>query len=175
MFKIIVGIIVVLVAAVLLYATTKPDAFRVQRTALIKAPPEKIFPLINDFKQWGAWSPCEKKDPTMQRTFGATTSGPGAKYAWNGNKNVGQGSMEIQESAPPSKIVLKLDFVKPMEGHNVVEFTLQPVNDGTRVTWDMQGPTPYLAKIIHVFFDMDRMVGGDFETGLANLKASAEK
>jgi uncharacterized protein YndB with AHSA1/START domain len=171
-----IGIIVaVLVAGVLIFAATKPDTFRVQRAASIKAPPEKVFALINDFKRWDAWSPWEKKDPAMKRTFGATTSGKGATYAWEGNREVGQGRMEIAESVPPSKVTLKLDFLKPFEAHNIVEFTLEPKGDSTNVTWAMQGDTPYFAKIIHVFIDMDSMVGKDFETGLANLKAAAEK
>ena len=170
------GIIVaVLIAGVLIFAATKPDIFRVQRSASIKAPPEKVFALINDFKAWGAWSPWEKKDPAMKRTFGAITSGKGAQYAWEGNKEVGQGSMEITEAVPSSKIALKLDFLKPFETHNTVDFTLEPKGDMTNVTWAMQGPTPYFAKIIHVFMDMDSMVGKDFESGLANLKTAAEK
>src|SRR5476651_294320 len=168
MIKIIAIVIVALIAAVLIFAATKPDIFRVQRAARIKAPPEKIFAFINDFHRWGDWSPWEKKDPAMKRTYGATTSGKGAKYAWEGNKDVGQGSMEIAESVPSSAVTLKLDFVKPFEGHNIVEFTLAPIGDATNVTWAMQGDTPYFAKIIHVFINMDRMVGKDFETGLAN-------
>jgi hypothetical protein len=103
------------------------------------------------------------------------TSGKGAQYAWEGNKEVGQGRMEIAESVPPSKVAIKLDFVRPFEAHNTVEFTLDPKGDATNVTWAMQGDTPYLAKIIHVFIDMDKMVGKDFEAGLANLKTLAEK
>ena len=167
--------IVILVCGVLIFAATKPDTFRVQRAASIKAPPDKIFPLINDFKRWDAWSPWEKKDPAMKRTWGSATSGKGAKYAWEGNGDVGQGSMEITESVPPSKVALKLDFVKPFEAHNIVQFTLEPKGDSTNVTWAMQGDTPYFAKIIHVFINMDSMVGKDFETGLANLQAAAEK
>jgi uncharacterized protein YndB with AHSA1/START domain len=175
MIQIIVIIAVVLIAGVLIMAATKPDTFRVQRAASIKAPPEKVFTLINDFKAWSSWSPWEKKDPAMKRTYAATTGGKGATYAWEGNKDVGQGSMEIAESVLPSRIALKLDFLKPFEAHNTVEFTLEPKGDTTNVTWAMQGPTPYFAKIIHVFINMDSMVGKDFETGLANLKAAAEK
>jgi uncharacterized protein YndB with AHSA1/START domain len=173
--KTIIIVVVVLIAGVLVFAATKPDTFRVQRAASIKAPPEKVFALINDFKRWDAWSPWEKKDPAMKRTWGAVTSGKGATYAWEGNKDVGQGSMEITESSPASKIALKLDFVKPFEAHNIVQFTLEPKGDTTNVTWAMQGPTPYFAKIIHVFIDMDSMVGKDFEAGLASMKAVAEK
>jgi uncharacterized protein YndB with AHSA1/START domain len=175
MFKKIAIVIAVLIAGVLIFAATKPDTFGVQRAASIKAPPEKIFSLINDFKRWDAWSPWEKKDPAMKRTFGAVTVGKGATYAWDGNKDVGQGSMEIVESVTPNKVALKLDFVKPFEAHNLVTFTLEPKGDATSVTWAMAGPTPYFAKIIHVFLDMDSMVGKDFEAGLAGLKAIAEK
>jgi len=164
-----------LVAALLVYAATKPDTFRVQRSASIKAPPAKIFAILNDFQRWDAWSPWEKKDPAMKRTFSVVTSGKGAQYAWQGNSDVGQGRMEIAESTPPSKVAIKLDFVKPFETHNLVEFTLEPQGDATNVTWAMQGPSPYIAKVMQVFFSMDKMVGKDFEAGLANLKALAEK
>jgi uncharacterized protein YndB with AHSA1/START domain len=175
MLKIIVIVIAVLIAGILGFAATKPDTFRVQRAAGIKAPPGKVFALINDFKAWPAWSPWEKKDPAMKRTYGATTSGKGATYAWDGNKDVGQGSMEITDAAAPSKIALKLDFIKPFEGHNTVDFTLESKGDMTNVTWSMQGPAPFVSKLMQVFISMDSMVGKDFEAGLANLKAAAEK
>jgi uncharacterized protein YndB with AHSA1/START domain len=175
MLKTIVIVIVVLIVAVLIYAATRPDTFRVQRTTSIKAPPEKIFPLINDFHNFGAWSPYEKKDPNMKRTLSGATHGKGAVYDWEGDYNVGKGRMEITETSPPSRVTIKLDFVKPFETHNIVEFTLEPQGDSTSVTWAMHGPSPYVAKVMHVFFDMDSMVGKDFETGLANLKAIAEK
>lgn len=178
MFKII-GIIaaclVVVIAGVLVYAATKPDMFRVARSAVIKAPADKIFPLINDYRQWTAWSPYETKDPQMKRTFGKVTAGKGATYAWEGDSNVGAGNMVIADSAPPSKVAIKLNMVKPMSASNDVTFTLTPQGEGTAVTWAMQGDVPYFAKIIHVFFDMDKMVGGDFEAGLAKLKMAAEK
>lgn len=171
-----IGIVVILiVAAVLALAATRPDTFRVERSATIAAAPEAIFPLIDDYRNWAAWSPWEKKDPAMKRTFGQATRGKGAVYAWEGNAEVGQGRMEIAESVPPSRIAIKLDFVKPFEAHNRVEFTLEPRGAATRVTWTMQGGTPYLAKIIHLFLDVDAMVGKDFEAGLANLKTAAEK
>ena len=175
MIKIILIVIAVAIAAVLALAATRPDVFRVQRSASIKAPPEKVFALINDFKRWETWSPWEKKDPAMKRSFGAATSGKGATYAWEGNKDVGQGSMEITNSVSSSAISLKLDFLKPFEAHNRVDFTLEANGDATQVTWTMAGDTPYFAKIIHVFLDMDRMVGKDFEAGLAHLKPIAEK
>jgi hypothetical protein len=166
---------VVLIAAFLALVATRPDTFRVERSASIKAPPEKIFAILNDFKRWDAWSPWEKKDPAMKRSFGATTSGKGATYGWEGNKDVGQGSMTIVESSAPGKVGLSLDFVKPFEAHNTVVFTLEPKGDTTQVRWAMEGAVPYFAKIIHLFMDMDKMVGSDFETGLANLKAVTEK
>jgi uncharacterized protein YndB with AHSA1/START domain len=171
----IIAIVVVLIAGVLVFAATRPNSFQVQRTATIQAPPEKIFPLINDFSRWNAWSPWEKKDPGMKRRFGTVTAGKGAAYAWDGNKDVGQGSMEITESAAPSRLAIRLSFVKPFEARNNVEFSLVPRGAATQVTWTMHGPVPYISKIIHMFVDIDRMVGGDFETGLASLKAIAEK
>lgn len=172
----IIGIVVALaILAVLILAARKPDIFRVERSATITAPPEKIFAFINDFNQWRVWSPWEKKDPGMQRMFGSTVSGKGATYAWEGNKEVGQGSMEITESVASSKIALKLEFIKPFVASNTVDFTLASSGDTTSVRWCMQGPTPFMMKIFHVFMDMDKMVGRDFEAGLADLKTIAEK
>jgi len=176
MFKKIAIAIVVLIAALLIYAATRPDTFRVERAASIKAPPEKVFALINDLRRWDSWSPWEKKDPAMKRTFGSdATSGKGAAYAWEGNSDVGQGRMEIAESVPPSRIRIKLDFVKPFEAHNLVDFTLEPKGDATSVTWAIHGPSPYISKLVGVFCNMDSMIGKDFEAGLAGLKAIAEK
>jgi carbon monoxide dehydrogenase subunit G len=166
---------VVGIAAVLAYAATKPDTFRVQRAASIKAPPEKIFPLINDLRSFARWSPYETKDPEMKRTYSGSASGKGAMYEWDGNRNVGKGRIEIADTSRPSKITLKLEMIKPFEAHNNVEFTLEPQGDSTNVTWAMNGQVPYLAKVVHVFFNMDSMVGNDFETGLANLKTLTEK
>ena len=171
-----VGALVALgIVVVLVLAAMKPDQFRVQRSAAIKAPPEKIFPLINDFKAWTAWSPYEQKDPDMQRTYSTLTSGKGASYAWDGNGNVGAGNMLITDAPEPSMVALDLNMTRPMTAHNTVEFTLVPAGDSTTVTWMMRGEAPYFAKIIHVFFNMDKMVGGDFEAGLAKLKNAAEK
>jgi hypothetical protein len=175
MIKAILIVLAVFIAGALIFASTKPDTFRVVRSTTIKAPADKLFPLINDFRAWGSWSPYEKKDPAMRRTFGATSSGKGAAYAWEGNKEIGQGSMEITESSPPSEVRLRLDFVKPFEAHNIVDFTLKPEGDSTRVTWAMRGPAPFVSKVMQVFINMDKMVGTDFEAGLANLKAVAEK
>jgi hypothetical protein len=175
MFKTIALVVVVLIVAVLIFAATTPDTFRVQRATSIKAPAEKIFLLINDLHSWDAWSPWEKMDPAMKRTFSGAASGKGAVYEWEGNHEVGKGRMEIMESSPPSKVVIKLDFIKPFEAHNIAEFTLDSQGDSTNVTWAMHGPNPYMAKVIHIFFSMDSMVGKQFEAGLANLKTIAEK
>jgi hypothetical protein len=164
---------VVLVAALLVFAATRPDSFRVERRASIKAPPGKVYALINDFHRWTAWSPWENIDPALKRSYTGAQSGTGAAYAWEGNSKVGTGRMEITESAAPSKIVIKLDFIKPFEGHNIAEFTLSGAQE-TAVTWAMYGPSPYLSKLMGIFFNMDRMIGGQFEQGLANLKAAAE-
>lgn len=169
------AVVTVGVLGVLAFAATKPDVFVVQRSASIKAPPEKIFPFINDFHQWGIWSPFEKMDPDMKRTYGPITAGQGATYGWDGNKNIGSGSMEIVDAPAPRKVTIKLDFTRPFEAHNIAEFTLQPTGAATNVTWSMRGPVPFFAKIIHVFMDMDKMVGSQFAEGLGKLKAAAEK
>jgi uncharacterized protein YndB with AHSA1/START domain len=175
MLKTIAIVVVVLLAALLVFAATKPDTFRVQRATSIKAPPEKVFVLINDLHSWGAWSPWEKLDPAMKRTHSGAASGKGAVYAWEGSGEVGAGRMEIIEAAPPSKVKIKLDFLKPFEAHNIAEFTLEPKGDATEVIWAMYGPNTYLSKLIGVFVSMDSMIGKSFEAGLANLKAAAEK
>ena len=172
---IVAAVVVALIAGILVYAATKPDSFRVQRSASIKAPPDKIFPLINDLKAWAAWSPFEKKDPAMKRSFGPITAGKGATYDWQGDRSVGQGHMEIIEASPPDKVLIKLDFIKPFEAHNNGEFTLEPKGDNTLVTWAIYGPSAYVTKVMGVFVNMDTMIGRDFEAGLADLKAAAEK
>lgn len=175
MLKKIAIVLLVLIGAVLAFAATRPDSFRVQRSTNIKTSPEKIFPLIADLHAWGEWSPWEKIDPAMKRMYSGAPSGKGAVYAWEGNGNVGAGRMEITDTATSSKITIKLDFFKPLEGHNTAEFTLVGKGDNTEVTWSMFGPSPYISKLIGIFLDMDAMIGGNFESGLANLKTLAEK
>jgi carbon monoxide dehydrogenase subunit G len=175
MFKIIAVILLVLVAGVLIYAATRPDTFRVQRVASIKASPETIFPLINDLRRFNTWNPYEKKDPNLKGSYSGPVSGIGAAYAFDGNRDVGKGRIEITGSSPPLKVSMRLDMIAPIEASNNVEFTLEPKGDTTIVTWSMQGHVPYFAKVIHLFLDMDSMVGRDFEAGLANLKAVAER
>jgi Polyketide cyclase / dehydrase and lipid transport len=178
MFEIIAVIAVLLAAAiavVLVLALQKPDTLRVQRSASIHAPAEKIFSLINDFHAWRAWSPYEDRDPNLQRTYSGVNSGKGAVYEWSGNRNVGSGRMEILDAPAPNKVVIKLDFISPFEGHNTAEFTLLPQGSATNVTWLMHGPAPLMSKLMQVFINMDHMIGTDFETGLANLKRITEQ
>jgi Polyketide cyclase / dehydrase and lipid transport len=175
MIRTIAIIILVLVGAVLVYALTQPDTFRVERSIVIKAPPEKIFAQINGFHQWEAWSPWEKIDPAIKRSYSGADNGKGAVYGWDGNKDVGQGRMEIVESTPSTGVLIKIDFMKPFEGHDMVQFTLQPQGDTTKVTQAMYGPSPFVAKLMGLFFSMDKMVGQKYEEGLASLKAIAEK
>lgn len=164
----------VIVVAILGIAATKPDTFRIERAASINAAPETIFSHLNDFRSWGNWSPWEKLDPALQRTFSGAAVGVGAVYEWKGNSEVGAGRMEILESSPSSKLNLKLNFTEPFEAENMTEFTLTPEGEATKITWAMQGANPFLGKLMSIFFDMDEMAGKDFETGLANLKAVAE-
>ena len=175
MFKTIAIVIVLAIAALLIYAATRPDTFSVQRSARIKAAPEKVYALINDFPSWPTWSPWEKLDPEMKRTLSGAPTGKGSIYEWSGSGKVGAGRMEITDTQPSSKVVIKLDFIKPFEGHNITEFTLTPQGENTQVVWVMHGPAPFVSKLMGVFVSMDSMIGKDFETGLANMKSAAEK
>jgi Polyketide cyclase / dehydrase and lipid transport len=168
-------IIVTFVAAFLLFAASRPNGFRVQRTARIKAPPEKIFPLIDNFHDWVSWSPYEKIDPALQRSYSGAERGKGAVYEWQGNNKVGKGRMEITQSSPPGKIVIALHFMKPFEARNTAEFTMALEGDATTVTWAMHGSSPFMAKVMCIFMSMDNMVGKQFDEGLANLKTVAER
>jgi hypothetical protein len=172
---VVVVILIIVVVAILAYAATMPDTFRVQRSAAIKAPAEKIFPFIADFRAWTVWSPYEHRDPALKRTYGGAEKGKGATYAWEGNRNVGAGNMEIVEATLPSRILIKLNFLRPFEASNTAEFTLEPKGDVTVVTWAMEGRSLFIGKVMSVFINMDRMVGKDFEDGLANLRTVAEK
>ena len=171
-----IGILLLaLVAGVLIYAATRPDSFRVERSLIIQAPPEKVFPFVNNLRQWEWWSPWEKIDPQLRRTYSGAAEGQGAVYEWSGNQDIGSGRMEIVQSMPPSRIVFQLNFVEPFAAQNTVEFTFVPDGGGTRVTQAMYGPSPFLSKLLGLVFDMDKMVGSKYEEGLANLKLLAEK
>ncbi|MDO9412140.1 MAG: SRPBCC family protein [Pseudolabrys sp.] len=171
---VIAGIIVAAIVVVLILASMKPDHFAVARTATINAPPERIYPFIADFRRWTDWSPYEHRDPNLKRSFAGEPGAVGQHYAWEGNKNVGKGSMTVNEVAEPSKVGINLDFISPFACHNKVVFSLAPQGPSTAVTWHMQGPVPFMAKIMHVFMDMDKMCGKDFSEGLAKLKTQAE-
>lgn len=172
----IVGVVVVVaIAAILIYASTKPDSFRVERSTAMNAPPEKIFPYIDGLERWAEWSPYEGRDPAMKRAYSGAKSGKGAVYEWDGNDDVGKGRMEIVDSRPPHRVVIKLDFLKPFEGHNMAELTVEPKGGQTIVTWAMYGPSTFMTKLIGTFMDMDDMIGRDFAAGLAKLKTVVEK
>ncbi len=174
MIKKLFALLLIAIVVVLGIAMTKPDHVEVVREARIKAKPEKIYPLIEDFHEWAKWSPWEKLDPAMKRTFGGPQKGVGATYEWEGNKDVGKGKMELTAAKPSSQIDVNLDFIEPFEGHDKVVFTLTPEGEETVVKWSMGGPANFMSKVMCVFVDMDKMVGGDFEKGLANLKAATE-
>lgn len=167
-------VLVAIVCALLIYASTKPDYVRFERSILIDVAPEEIYPLIEDFEAWRAWSPYENRDPEMKRTYSGAEKGVGAAYAWEGNSDIGSGHMEIVETDYPSKIVIALYFTAPMKAENSAIFTIVPEGAASRVTWAMEGEANLIAKTASVFIDMDKMVGSDFETGLAKLKTEAE-
>ncbi|MBN8980899.1 MAG: SRPBCC family protein [Rhizobiales bacterium] len=167
------AILAIAIVIVLILAAMKPDTFVVQRSTLIDAPGDTVYRLINDYKNWASWSPYEKIDPAMKRKYSGAPVGVGSIYEWEGNKNIGSGRMEILDSSP-SRIDIKLDFMSPFEAHNKAEFTMKPEGNATNVTWTMRGPIPYKFKIMHVIFNMDKMVGNQFAEGLANMKRVAE-
>lgn len=173
MLGIVLGVILAIVVAILIFAATRPDTFEIKRSTSINASREKIFPMVNDLHQQSRWSPFEK-DPQMKKTFSGASEGKGSVYEWSGNREVGAGRIAITDSSPPSKVVLLLEMYKPMKARNVVEFELRPAGDATAVSWSMRGRQPYLGKLVNLFIDCDKMVGRQFEDGLAKLKALAE-
>jgi len=174
MIKKFLGVLVLAIAAVLIYAATKPDTFTLQRSASIAAPPDKVFPLIADVKAFNTWNPWALKDPASKMAYEGPASGVGAAYSWD-SEQLGAGRMEITEAIAPGRVAAKLEFKRPFAVTNRVDFTLQPQGANTQVTWAMSGPMPYLSKLMTTFVSMDKMVGSDFEAGLANLRALAEK
>lgn len=177
MIEIIAIVLALLIAAaviILALAARKPDTITYVRSTRVNAPPEKITPLVNDFKKWRAWSPYEDRDPELKRTYGGNESGVGATYAWEGNKNVGAGRMEILESTS-SRIRIKLDFIAPFKANNTAIFSFTPQAGATEVVWTMTGKNVFFGKVMSVFLDFDKLIGKDFEQGLANMKAAAER
>jgi hypothetical protein len=170
LFRVLLLVVIVLVVAV----QTRPDRYHVERSATMNAPGDAVFAQVNDFHKWTAWSPWEKLDPQMKRTFEGPESGVGAFYGWTGNKDVGAGSMKIIESTPPGQVVIDLEFLKPFKSSCVTTFTLAPEGAGTKLTWSMDGRNDFMSKAMCMFTSMDKMIGPDFERGLASLKGIAE-
>jgi hypothetical protein len=163
------------VAAVLgIVVARRPSEFRVSRTATIAAPAPVLFAQVNDFRNWAAWSPYEKRDPAMRKTYEGAPAGTGAVYTWSGNKEVGQGRTTITESRPSELIRIRLEFEKPFRATNTAEFAFKPEGQRTAVTWSLIGRSNFMMKAMGLFMNMDRMIGGDFEQGLAQLKSVAE-
>ena len=174
MLNIIAIAVAVLLVILLVYAATRADTIHVERSVSIKAPQEKIFALINDFRQWNEWTPYNK-DPAMKKTFSGAANGKGALYAWEGNKEVGQGEISITATTPPNRVEIDLHMMEPFEGRNVVVFTITAAGDASKVTWNMDGANNMISKVMGLFFSMDNMIGKDFEVGLTRLKMAAEK
>jgi uncharacterized protein YndB with AHSA1/START domain len=170
-----IAIIAIAIVAILIFAAFKPRIFEIQRSIAIKARPDKIFALINDLHRWPEWEPQDREDPTIRRTYSGPASGEGAICQWSGSGKAGKGQMIIRESVPASRIKIEVDFAKPFKAHNVNQFTLEPIDDGTRVIWRMHGPNLYVMRLMSVFINMDTMMGKHFEAGLNNLKVAAEK
>lgn len=175
MLKTVLLIVAAAIALLLIYASTRPDTFAVERSTTIAAPAAKLFPLINDMRQFNSWNPYARKDPAMKAEYSGPAAGPGAVFHFQGNKDVGKGRISVTGATEPSLVTMQLDMWEPFEGHNTVNFTLAPDGAGTRVTWAMHGPSAFITKLMGIFFNMDQMIGKDFEAGLANLKAIAEK
>jgi len=151
------------------------DTFTVERSTTIDAPPKRVYEQIVDFHNWPSWSPWEGMDPQMQRTYSGAEAGKGSKYAWSGNRKVGQGSMEITDTAEPSHVDIDLIFEKPFKSHNTTVFSIDREGSGSRVTWSMTGENTVATKLMGMFKSMDKMVGPDFEKGLARLKTATER
>lgn len=167
-------ILVVAVVALLIAINQKPDRIHYERSRGMKAPPAVIHEFLDNFHHWGQWSPWEKIDPEMKRTYEGPESGVGAMYSWSGNKNIGSGKMTILENKPGELVVIKLEFFTPMAATNEARFVLAPADVGTRVTWSMDGPNNFMGKTMSVFMDMEKMIGGAFEQGLNDLDAASQ-
>ena len=171
--KILIAVAVIVVVFIVVVAM-QPSVFRVTRSTTMSAPAPAVFAQVNDFHKWEAWNPWGKIDPAMKQTYEGAPAGPGAIYTWVGNKNVGEGRMTLTESHPSDLIRIKLEFFKPFAGTNIAEFTFKPAGNQTAVTWSMTGKNNFMAKAIHLFMNMDKMIGGQFETGLAQMKSIVE-
>jgi carbon monoxide dehydrogenase subunit G len=168
-------IAVAIVAAILIFAATRPASIRVERSVRISAPPEKIFPLINDFHYWDGWAPQDREDSTMKRSYRGPEKGMGAVSDWVSKGSAGRGSMSVTESVAPTKVMVRADWTKPFQLTNVNEFTLEPAGDTTKVVWTFQGANVFPMKLMGVFANMDNVMGKHLETGLLSLKEAAER
>jgi uncharacterized protein YndB with AHSA1/START domain len=166
-----IGIVVVVLLVVLIAVIyTRPDEFEVTRSRTLTAPPETVYAQIADFRRWPQWSPWEERDPNMKREFSGAESGNGAKYSWVGNKDVGEGRMTITEAQPTERVAILLEFHEPFAATSVTEFRLAPSGQGTKVDWTMRGENGFPAKAMSLFMNMDKMIGDDFDAGLAKLE-----
>lgn len=172
--KILIGVVVVVVLFAIV-VSFQPNTFSVTRTATVAAAPPTVYGLVSDFHSWDSWSPWAKLDPNMKVTFAGASSGKGAEYHWVGDSKVGEGNMAILDCRPGENVRIKLDFIKPFPSSCDCVFAFAPDNGGTRVTWTMSGPMNFMSKAMCMFMSMDKMIGGDFERGLANLKSVTEK
>lgn len=164
----------VLIVVFLLFVAGRPSSFRVERSIQIRAPKTKVFSLINEFRQWEAWSPWESVDPQVKRSYSGATCDVGAIYEWSGNRNIGQGRMEIIASDPPNHLIIKIDFIAPFTAHNTVEFILTTLGESITLTQAMLGPNTFMGKLMGLFISMDKMIGEKYEQGLHKIKAIAE-
>lgn len=166
----VLGLLVVLIVVIAL----RPAHFRIERSAVVAAPPSAVFEQVNDFHNWPKWSPWEKLDPGMKKTFSGPPAGNGAAYAWTGNDKAGEGKMTITGSKPSEQVDIQLEFIKPFAATNQATFKLTPSGAGTNVQWVMEGNNGFVSKAFALFVDVDKMVGKDFEQGLANLNVAAK-
>ncbi|WP_035608954.1 SRPBCC family protein [Haloferula sp. BvORR071] len=171
--KILIGLAVV-VAILIVVISMQPADFKIERSTTINAPAATVFAQVNDFHKWEVWSPWAKLDPNMKTTYEGPAAGPGAKYSWVGDSKVGEGRMTIVDSRAPELVKIKLEFLKPMAATNDTEFSFRPEGNRTKVTWTMSGKNGFMSKAFGLFMNMDKMVGGDFEKGLAQMKFAAE-
>jgi hypothetical protein len=174
MFKKAMIIVAVVLVGFCIVVALQPSGFKITRSTSVSASPATVFAEVNEIKHWQNWSPWEKLDPNMKKTYEGPDAGVGASWSWSGNSKVGEGKSTIVESQAPDRVALRLDFTKPMKATNHTEFLFQPQEQGTMVTWTMTGEVGFIGKMFHLFMDVDKMVGGDFEKGLAHLKSIAE-
>jgi uncharacterized protein YndB with AHSA1/START domain len=174
MLKTILVALAVIIVVLVVIVALQPSDFRVARSTTISAPPPAVFAQVNDFHKWEAWNPWGKIDPAMKQTYEGALAGPGAIYTWSGNNEVGEGRMTITDSRPSDLIRVKLEFFKPFAATNTAEFAFKPEGNQTLVTWSMFGEKNFMAKAVHLVMNMDKMIGGQFEKGLADMKSAVE-